>query len=322
MSRTLCLKATARAALGAIACVAAALVAGIADAATESLDPSFGNSGRVTTAVAGRDAAIEAMALQADGKIVAVGWSRDSDSSAFPPRMDFLADWSTTWTAASTLPSGTPEEPQSPLVPVLRRMLLRSRATGRCAGGFTWDFPGRFALARFNSDGTLDSTFGTAGKVITDIGQANNAINAIAIQPDGKILAAGGNGDGGDTAQRLRGCALSDRRSPRHDLRERRGRFHKLRLRRCRARDCAPARREDRRGRTGHHAYVPVRGLRGRSLQRKRDARRNLWRRRQGHDQLRRGGPRMGSGSAAGRRLVTVGEAFTSSNDGGFGVAR
>ena len=28
-----------------------------------------------------------------------------------------------------------------------------------------------------------------------------NAINAIAIQPDGKILAAGGNGDGGDTAE-------------------------------------------------------------------------------------------------------------------------
>ena len=92
MSRTLCRKATARAALGAIACVAAALVAGIADAAeTESLDPSFGNSGRVTTAVAGRDAAIEAMALQADGRSSRSAGLVTVTSSAFPPRMDFLA---------------------------------------------------------------------------------------------------------------------------------------------------------------------------------------------------------------------------------------
>jgi uncharacterized delta-60 repeat protein len=48
-----------------------------------------------------------------------------------------------------------------------------------------------FALARYNTDGTLDATFGSNGLVVTDLQQATDVVNAIAIQPDGKILAAG-----------------------------------------------------------------------------------------------------------------------------------
>lgn len=49
-----------------------------------------------------------------------------------------------------------------------------------------------FIVARYNSDGTLDNSFGAGGKVITPIGLYNDICNAIAIQSDGKILAAGG----------------------------------------------------------------------------------------------------------------------------------
>jgi uncharacterized delta-60 repeat protein len=50
-----------------------------------------------------------------------------------------------------------------------------------------------FALARYNSDGSLDSTFGNGGKVVTDISGVNlsDSINDLAIQSDGKFVAAG-----------------------------------------------------------------------------------------------------------------------------------
>lgn len=51
-----------------------------------------------------------------------------------------------------------------------------------------------FALARYNIDGSPDSTFGPDGKVTTDMGffpESMDDINSIAIQKDGKIVAAG-----------------------------------------------------------------------------------------------------------------------------------
>lgn len=48
-----------------------------------------------------------------------------------------------------------------------------------------------FALARYNTDGSLDTSFGTGGKVFTDLGTAEDYIIDIAIQSDGKIVVAG-----------------------------------------------------------------------------------------------------------------------------------
>jgi uncharacterized delta-60 repeat protein len=50
-------------------------------------------------------------------------------------------------------------------------------------------------VARFNADGTPDTTFGLSGQVTTSF--PNGAwVNATAVQADGKILVAGGTGDG------------------------------------------------------------------------------------------------------------------------------
>ena len=48
-----------------------------------------------------------------------------------------------------------------------------------------------FALARYNSDGSLDSSFGSGGKVVTPIGNQDESAGDIAIQADGKIIIAG-----------------------------------------------------------------------------------------------------------------------------------
>ncbi|MBU0486550.1 MAG: T9SS type A sorting domain-containing protein [Bacteroidetes bacterium] len=48
-----------------------------------------------------------------------------------------------------------------------------------------------FVLARFNTDGTLDNTFGTNGIAITPIGTGGDYGKSIAIQADGYIVVAG-----------------------------------------------------------------------------------------------------------------------------------
>ncbi|MBV9211689.1 MAG: calcium-binding protein, partial [Acidobacteria bacterium] len=47
------------------------------------------------------------------------------------------------------------------------------------------------AIARYKTDGTLDETFGTGGKVVVNISATNDVANDVAIQSDGKILVAG-----------------------------------------------------------------------------------------------------------------------------------
>src|SRR5207253_888966 len=47
------------------------------------------------------------------------------------------------------------------------------------------------AHARYNSDGSLDTTFGTNGKVLTTISTFGDAAYAVVVQPDGKIVVTG-----------------------------------------------------------------------------------------------------------------------------------
>jgi len=55
-------------------------------------------------------------------------------------------------------------------------------------------FGSSFGLARYNPNGSLDLTFGSGGKVITDLGGTQEAAEDVAIQPDGKIVVAGHTG--------------------------------------------------------------------------------------------------------------------------------
>jgi len=57
---------------------------------------------------------------------------------------------------------------------------------GHARNGRTTDF----ALARYNPNGSLDTTFDADGKVLTHFNGLDQ-INAVALQSDGKIVAAG-----------------------------------------------------------------------------------------------------------------------------------
>ena len=49
-----------------------------------------------------------------------------------------------------------------------------------------------FVVTRYNTDGTLDTTFGSRGKVRTDFPGLAAVPSSVVIQPDGKIVVAGG----------------------------------------------------------------------------------------------------------------------------------
>ena len=60
---------------------------------------------------------------------------------------------------------------------------------GRASDGFGYTF----SVARFNANGTPDSTFDGDGVAVTQIvaGSRNDNVTTVAVQPDGKIIAAG-----------------------------------------------------------------------------------------------------------------------------------
>ncbi|MBK8288931.1 MAG: hypothetical protein IPK95_10150 [Cellvibrionales bacterium] len=61
------------------------------------------------------------------------------------------------------------------------------------AAGYSNDGAGSyFTLVRYNGDGALDTDFGNAGKVITNIGVGSSYARAVIQQTDGKLVVAGG----------------------------------------------------------------------------------------------------------------------------------
>src|SRR5439155_974558 len=60
------------------------------------------------------------------------------------------------------------------------------------AGGTKGASPGDIAVARYNSDGSLDSSFGSGGKVTTDFAAGSDDVAfGLVVQPDGQITIAG-----------------------------------------------------------------------------------------------------------------------------------
>src|SRR5439155_1042843 len=59
--------------------------------------------------------------------------------------------------------------------------------------GSTFNFDGNadFAVVRYNTDGSLDTSFGSGGKVTTPIGARDDEAHAVAIDGSGRIVVAG-----------------------------------------------------------------------------------------------------------------------------------
>jgi titin len=153
-----------------------------------TLDLSFGDGGKVFTDFSGShfDNAA-AVALQDDGKILAVGTTEAGDG-----RQNFAL--------ARYLPSGTLDTSFSSDGRVItdlgggvdRAFAVAVQADGKIV--VAGDAAGDFGLARYQPDGSLDTSFGSGGRVVTDFDRFDVA-SAVVIQPDGKIVAAGSTGE-------------------------------------------------------------------------------------------------------------------------------
>jgi len=167
-----------------------------------SLDLGFGTGGKVTTKFSspGDDSA-RALVLQPDGKIVLIGSdfvaTREGASDFALARYDIDGSLDRTFgtggKVTTTFGSGSDLANAAVLQPDGKLVVAGYTYVGGVAG------QSYFALARYRTDGTLDPSFGSGGRVTTDFGPGGGSAWAAALQPDGKILAAG-TGPGGTFA--------------------------------------------------------------------------------------------------------------------------
>ncbi|MBI4339383.1 MAG: hypothetical protein HY680_05470 [Chloroflexi bacterium] len=159
------------------------------------LDTSFGASGKVTTDFGGHDVALSA-AIKNDGKIVVVGYS-GHDFALAQYNADGSLDTSFGTGGKVTTDFGGADIGRSVAVQRDGRIVVAG-AGGPGHPFFTFDSD--FALARYNEDGSLDTSFGVGGKVMTHFGGSNDGAHSVAIQSDGRILVVGETGVGFDFA--------------------------------------------------------------------------------------------------------------------------
>lgn len=137
-----------------------------------SLDYTFGSGGRVLTDFGGMGGMASAVAIQADGKIIAGGNNR-------------LARYLSGGRLDPAFGSG------GILTSTITILAAAIQSDGKIV--VAGEQGGEFAVARYHGNGTPDSAFGTAGVAATDMGPAAfpETANAVVIQADGKIVAGG-----------------------------------------------------------------------------------------------------------------------------------
>ena len=166
-----------------------------------SLDRSFGKDGKVIESSRSLHAdIIRGMAIQQDGKIVVAGVTYE-DVATLGPNGDFMV--------ARFLPDGrndltfglggvittdfadsSYDEPYAVVVQPDGRIVLGGYTNAGNGPGVLFGAD-QLALARYGPNGLLDPSFGQGGKVVFDGGSLDERILALALAPDGGLLAGG-----------------------------------------------------------------------------------------------------------------------------------
>ena len=169
--------------------------------AAGKLDPGFGHGGLVLTPVRPLTADIvHGLAVQPDGRIVAAGVSYE-DTVTLRPHGDFMVvrytpdgdldpSFGVGGVSTTNFEGESYDEPYAVVLQPDGRIVLGG--TSNTGGGVGRIFGAdNLALARYLPNGLLDPTFGDGGKVVVDAGSMIESIRALALQPDGAIVAAG-----------------------------------------------------------------------------------------------------------------------------------
>lgn len=159
-----------------------------------SLDTTFGTAGVNVTDFDGKDDYATATAVQNDGRVLLAGYAPGATGEGQVFALTRLThDGATDPTFAGgkvKVNFGAGND---------QAYALAVQNDGRIiAAGFAEVNGTRdFAAVRLNADGTLDSSFGSGGKVTVPVGTGLDAAYAVAVQPDGKIVLGGQSNTGG-----------------------------------------------------------------------------------------------------------------------------
>jgi len=150
------------------------------------LDPSFDTDGLVTTAIGSGNDLGSAVAIQSDGKIVMAGTSHngtDNDFALARYNADGSLDTSFDTDGLVTTDIGSNDSGSSVAIQSDGKIIVAGQSNS--PGNFD------FAVVRYNSDGSLDTSFDTDGIVTTNVDILHDRAYAVTIQSDGKIVVAG-----------------------------------------------------------------------------------------------------------------------------------
>ena len=161
-----------------IAFLTASAVVDSKGAPAGGLDTTFGTGGIVTTPVVGFTNLIHAIAIQPDGKVIAVGEGGSMPVVRYNVNGSLDTSFHGTGLAEATVGSANAVaiQPDGKIIVV-----------GDNSNPSNVDFK----VVRYNANGTLDTSFDSDGIAVTPVGPATDVAFSVVIQPDGKILVSG-----------------------------------------------------------------------------------------------------------------------------------
>lgn len=156
-----------------------------------SLDTTFGVNGKVITTLGTYTDRANTMAIQGDDKILMAGSKYSSFTNADFAMVRYLSNGTLDPSFGQGGEVITPIENRSEA----NSIAIQNDGKIVLGGGSKW----YINLARYNTDGSLDTNFGDGGIVITDVQDHYSEVcSSIAIQNDGKIIVGGYAADSGD----------------------------------------------------------------------------------------------------------------------------
>ncbi len=151
-----------------------------------SLETAFGAGGKVTTNISNYER-VSDLAVQSDGKIVAAGYSSDGFDNFTLARYNGNGSLDATFGVGGKVITAMGGGAQAVAIQGDGKIVAAGYSDNSAGGAL--------GLVRYRSDGSLDNTFGSDGKVVT--AGVSGGASDVAIQPDGKIVAVGNTSNGG-----------------------------------------------------------------------------------------------------------------------------
>jgi uncharacterized delta-60 repeat protein/uncharacterized repeat protein (TIGR02059 family) len=152
-----------------------------------SLDFTFGTYGKVLTDINNGDDSAQSLVFQPDGKILVAGITNHTVNGVTDPANFILIRYNKDGTLDSTFGTAGKVTDAISHIEKSGSMALQSDGKIVIAGGDGNDF----CVTRYNSNGSLDITFGLNGKKIIDFSGGIDTASGVAIQADGKLVIVG-----------------------------------------------------------------------------------------------------------------------------------